>query len=100
MIKLTVLYGHPTDPAAFEAYYATTHMPLVGKIKEIKKAETTKFRDEADGSKAAYYRMAELWFADMDALQAGMGSEAGQATAGDIANFATGGVTLLTGAVD
>lgn len=100
MIKLTVLYGHPTDPAAFEAYYASTHMPLVGKIKEIVKAETTKFLDEADGSKAAYYRMAELWFADMNALQAGMGSEAGQATAGDIANFATGGVTLLTGAVE
>lgn len=100
MIKLTVLYGHPTDPEAFEAYYASTHMPLVGKIKEIAKAETTKFLDEADGSKPTYYRMAELWFEDMDALQAGMGSEAGQATAGDIANFATGGVTLLTGAVD
>lgn len=29
MIKLTVLYGHPVDPAAFEAYYFNTHMPLV-----------------------------------------------------------------------
>ncbi|MFT6204484.1 MAG: hypothetical protein ACJAZY_002020 [Spirosomataceae bacterium] len=100
MIKLTVLYGHPTDSAAFEQYYANTHMPLVGKINGIAKAEATKFMDEADGSKAAFYRMAELWFADMDALQAGMGSPEGQATAADIANFATGGVTMVTGAVE
>ncbi|AWW00356.1 EthD family reductase [Arcticibacterium luteifluviistationis] len=100
MIKLTVLYGHPTDPAAFESYYATTHMPLVGKIKEIEKAETTMFLDEADGSKPAYYRMAELWFSSIEELQAGMGSPEGQATARDIANFATGGVTLLTGSVE
>ena len=99
MIKLTVLYGHPTDPATFEEYYANTHMPLVGEIKQIEKAEITKFMDEADGSKAAYYRMAELWFADMEALQAGMGSQEGQATAGDIGNFATGGVTILNGMV-
>jgi uncharacterized protein (TIGR02118 family) len=99
MVKLTVLYGHPTDPAAFEQYYAASHMPLVSKIKQILKAETTKFMDEADGSKAAFYRMAELWFADIEALQTGMGSAAGQATAADIANFATGGVTMLTGEV-
>ncbi len=29
--------------------------------------------DEPDGSKAAYYRMAELWFEDLEALKAGMG---------------------------
>ena len=43
--------------------------------------------------------MAELWFADIEALQAGMDSAEGQATAGDIANFATGGVTILNGIV-
>jgi len=32
MMKLIVLYGQPTDVAAFEAYYASTHMPLVLKI--------------------------------------------------------------------
>ena len=31
----------------------------------------------------------------MDALQAGLGSEQGQAAVNDIANFATGGVTIL-----
>ncbi len=100
MIKITVLYGHPQDPVAFENYYSQHHMPLVGKIKEIAKAETTKFLDEANGGKSAYYRMAELWFADMESLQAGMVSEEGQAIAADLSNFATGGVTLLTGTVE
>jgi uncharacterized protein (TIGR02118 family) len=99
MIKLTVLYGHPTSSDAFEEYYADTHMPLVGKIEQIAKAETTKFMDEADGSKSPFYRMAELWFTDMESMQAGMGSPEGQATVGDIGNFATGGVTILNGIV-
>ena len=28
MVKLTVVYGHPNCPAAFEGYYANTHMTL------------------------------------------------------------------------
>jgi FtsP/CotA-like multicopper oxidase with cupredoxin domain len=37
MMKLTVLYGHPEDPAAFEGYYANTHMALVDKIPHFQK---------------------------------------------------------------
>ena len=32
MHVLTVCYGHPTDPAAFDAHYTSTHAPLAGKI--------------------------------------------------------------------
>jgi uncharacterized protein (TIGR02118 family) len=32
MVKLTVLYGRPDDPDAFEEYYANTHVPLVDEI--------------------------------------------------------------------
>ena len=45
MVKLTVIYGHPTDPEAFEKYYATTQPPLVEKMKGVEKAELTKFMD-------------------------------------------------------
>ncbi len=100
MIKLTVLYGHPTDPAAFESYYAETHMPLVAKVAGIEKAETTKIVGAPDGSASDFYRMAELYFADEAAMGAAMGSPEGQATTADIANFATGGATVLVGAVD
>jgi hypothetical protein len=48
----------------------------------------------------AYQRIAELTFADMDALQAGLGSEEGQAAVNDIPNFATGGVTIFFAEID
>ncbi|PZX58124.1 EthD family reductase [Algoriphagus chordae] len=99
MIKLTVIYNHPADPAAFESYYAATHMPLVGKIQGVLRAEVTKFLPEADGSNPAYYRMAELYFESPEAMQQSMGSDEGQATAGDLPNFATGGFKILVGMV-
>ena len=36
----------------------------------------------------------------MDALQAGLGSEEGQAAVNDIANLATGGVTIFFAEID
>ncbi len=100
MIKLTVLYGHPTDLSAFEEYYAGSHMAISSKMSGYEKLEYTKFISAPDGSQAAYYRMAEFWFASPEAMQASMGSAEGQATAADLANFATGGVTLLVGAIE
>ena len=99
MIKLTVLYGHPTDVSAFEEYYANTHLPIVANMKGFEKVEYTKFISAPDGSQAAYYRMAEFWFTSPEALEATMGSAERQATAADLDNFATGGVKLLVGPV-
>ena len=99
MIKLTVLYGYPTNPEVFEDYYANTHVPLAESMKGLEKMEYTKFISAPDGSQAAYYRMAKLYFTNPEALQATMSSAEGQATAADLANFATGGVKLLVGAV-
>jgi uncharacterized protein (TIGR02118 family) len=44
--------------------------------------------------------MAELYFAGAAEMQQSMGSPEGQATAADLANFATGGVTMIIGAVE
>lgn len=100
MIKATVLYGHPADPDAFEKYYAESHLPLVAKTPGIRRAETTRFLPNPDGSAPAFYRMAELYFAGPAEMQQALGSPEGQAMAGDLANFATGGVTILMGAVE
>ena len=37
----------------------------------------------------------EVYFDDMEHLQRAMGSPEGKATAADLANFATGGVTMM-----
>jgi uncharacterized protein (TIGR02118 family) len=62
--------------------------------------ELTKFSAGPDGTRPAFYRMAELYFASQDQMQTAMASPEGQATMADIANFATGGATLMLGLVE
>ena len=100
MIKGTVLYGHPKDADAFEKYYSETHLRLVGKTKGIIKSEYTQFLPNPDGSAASFYRMAEIYFASPAEMQQALNSPEGKAMAADLANFATGGVTILFGAVE
>jgi uncharacterized protein (TIGR02118 family) len=95
MVKLMVLYGKPEDPSAFDAYYAATHAPLAEKIPTLRRFEHGKALGSPDGSEAPFYYIAELSFDDPDALQAAMSSPEGQAAGGDVAKFATGGVTML-----
>ncbi len=99
MIKLTVLFNHPTNPQEFERYYADTHLPIAGKMKGFSRLELTKFEPGPDGGKSAYYRMAELYFPNQAQMQTTLGSPEGQAAVADIGNFATGGVTMLFGSV-
>ena len=95
MVKMSVIYGHPTDPAAFERYYAETHMPLAGKMKGVRRFELSKVTGTPDGSKPIHYRTADLYFDDAAHMQQVMGSPEGRATAADLKNFATGGVSFL-----
>jgi uncharacterized protein (TIGR02118 family) len=100
MIKATVLYGHPANAEAFEKYYSGSHLPLVAKVQGIVKKEWTKFLPNPDGSAAAYYRMAELYFAGPGEMQQTLRSPEGKAMAADLANFASGGVTIIFGQVE
>ena len=99
MIKVTVLYGHPANAAAFERYYNEVHLPIASKMSGFTKFEFTVFGPGPDGSKPAYHRMAEFWFESEAALQGTLTSEAGQATMADIPNFADGGATFIFGQV-
>ncbi len=96
---VTVIYNQPKDPAAFEKYYAETHVPLVvANQKEIgfDKAELTKFDSNLDGSAPKFYRQAELYFPSADALKKGVATPGFKKVADDLANFASGGLTGMT----
>jgi uncharacterized protein (TIGR02118 family) len=95
MVKLQVLYGHPKDAAAFEAYYRDPHTPIALKVKGLRRFDVSKVVGAPGGGQPAYYRTADLYFDDMDALTTALASPEGQAAANDLANFATGGVTLM-----
>jgi uncharacterized protein (TIGR02118 family) len=98
MVKLTVLYGHPTDAEAFDDHYANTHDPLAKQIPNLQRFEAGRV-STMDDSESPYHLLAELWFEDMETLEQSMSSEEGRAATDDIPNFATGGVTLLVSEV-
>jgi uncharacterized protein (TIGR02118 family) len=99
MVKLTVLYGQPKSADAFEKYYAETHMPIAAKMQDVRKIELSKVIGTPDGAAPAFYRLADLYFDDVDHMKSVLGSPEGKATVADLANFATGGVTVLVSEV-
>ena len=103
MMTLTALYSTPADVDAFEAHYLSTHAPLVDAIPGLVRQETARSTGTPDGSPAPYYRSAHLYFEDAAALQAGLASPEGRATAQDAAELAarTGcTLTLLVSELD
>jgi uncharacterized protein (TIGR02118 family) len=98
MAIVTVIYKQPKDTAAFEKYYAETHVPLVGANQQeigFTRAELTRFDSNLDGSAPALYRQAELYFPSMEALKKGTATAGFKKVAGDLPNFATGGLDGL-----
>jgi uncharacterized protein (TIGR02118 family) len=94
MATLLVLYKTPTDKAAFDKYYAETHIPLAKKIPGLKTYEISEGGISGPGSESIHL-VATLTFASMADLQAALGSPEGQAAAADVPNFASGGADLL-----
>jgi len=68
MVRLTILYGQPTDPAAFDHYYWNVHIPLAKKMKGWSR-----------------------W--TVEPVQAPLGAD--DAASADVPHFATGGATFL-----
>ena len=95
MIRLTVLYGHPDDPAEFDRYYYEVHVPLARKLPGLKGWTIGKCQSVNPAEQPAYYMIVGLYAdsrADMEAI---LDSPAGKAAVADVANFATGGATFL-----
>jgi uncharacterized protein (TIGR02118 family) len=100
MVKAVVLYGQPENPDPFERHYAEMLTPLAETIPGLRRFEAARGFATPDGSAVPYQHIAELTFDDMDALQAGTGSSEGQAAVDDLANFASGGVTIFFAEID
>src|SRR3954471_12012286 len=95
MIKITVLYGHPDDPAAFERHYDDVHVPLVNAMPNLRRFEKALVVATPDGGASPYYRVAELYFDSEEAYQASTATPEGRAPGEDVPNYATGGATVL-----
>jgi uncharacterized protein (TIGR02118 family) len=99
-VKLVVLYTQPADADAFDRHYLGVHMPLAAKIPGLQRAETGRITSALDGGEQTYYRVAELYFADQDALGAGFATDEGKATVADYQQIAPPGSRLFIEALD
>jgi uncharacterized protein (TIGR02118 family) len=99
-IKLSVQYGQPTDPEAFEKYYTETHLPIAATMTGFTRFEAGKVVGTPDGTASDVYRVADIWWDSEADMQKTLGSPEGQAAVADIPNFATGGVNVFISVVD
>lgn len=96
MFRVSVSYGLPTDPAAFDRYYEANHIPLVRKVPGLVGFTTGKPNSLVPGQEAPYYMVANLFFASAEEFQSALHSAEMAATNEDVANFASGGVTIFS----
>ncbi len=94
MHKVIALYPPPKDPAHFKKYYEGTHLPLAQQMPGLISSRHS-FAIEGVGAPSPYFCIWEGAFADAAAMGAAMQSPIGQKVAADVANYATGGVTIL-----
>jgi uncharacterized protein (TIGR02118 family) len=87
VVKLTVLYEHPSDTEAFDAYYLGTHVPLAEKLPGIERVEVVRYGPGPDGTPPPYHLIAGLYFSDAEAMGAALGSPEGKALGEDVVNF-------------
>ena len=95
MHKVIALYPPPKDPAHFKKYYEGTHLPLAQQMPgtDLEPAQSSLSRAWARRHPTFAFGKARLPSAA--AMGAAMQSPIGQKVAADVANYATGGVTIL-----
>lgn len=97
MHRMTILYGRPEDPKAFDAYYRDVHLPIARKMRGLAGWELTWIDSQQGDVGPALHLVVDLWADDEATMDRVLASEAGRAASADVPNFATGGVTFLRG---
>jgi uncharacterized protein (TIGR02118 family) len=92
-MKLVALYKQPAEPAAFDKAYFESHLPLIKKVPGLEKTVISRFTRTLAGE--GFYMMAEMYFADGEALKGGMKSPEMAAAGENLKSFAEGLVTLM-----
>jgi len=90
-VKLTIVYGTPEAADVFDKHYYEVHMPIVERWPGVERTEVAKVTGGPGGSPSPYHLITEIYFADNDALNAALGSEAGREAAKDFMQIATPG---------
>ena len=94
MHRIIALYPPPKDPVHFKKYYVEKHLPIAAQMPGLLSSRHS-FAIEGITGPSPYFCIWEGEFANEAAMAAASQSEIGQKVAADVANYATGGVTIL-----
>ncbi|TFV83872.1 EthD family reductase [Microbacterium sp. dk485] len=94
MHKLVVLYPQPPDPAGFESYYRSTHLPLASRMPGMLDHRFST-AISAQGGASPYFAVYEADFPDRATMAAALSSPEGRAVAADVPNYAPEGTLVL-----
>ena len=100
--KIIVLYPYPADVGSFEQAYTEEHMPMVNtaSFPGITRFVGTRVLGTPDGSTPPFYRIAELHFPSLGALQAAAAGPGGQKAVAHAGSISTGGPPIVLVADD
>jgi uncharacterized protein (TIGR02118 family) len=94
-VKLIVIYPRPTDVEAFEKVYQNEHVPLaVAKLGGKTKMVATKILGSPQGI-PPFYRIAEVYFPSMPALEACAASDGGKEALVHAVKISSGGPPIF-----
>jgi uncharacterized protein (TIGR02118 family) len=96
MHKFVVLYGHPEDPEHFRSYYESTHVPLAAGLPGLKAWRYTFDVSSPGQDDPPYFCIFEGEFDSAEAMGEALSGEYGRKVGADVANYASGGATILT----
>jgi uncharacterized protein (TIGR02118 family) len=94
-LKLVVIYPRPKDVDIFEKIYQDEHVPLaVAKLRGKTKIVATKILGSPQGA-PPFYRIAEVYFPSMQALDSCTASEGGKEALAHAVNISSGGAPIF-----
>ncbi|MGH8509439.1 MAG: EthD family reductase [Gammaproteobacteria bacterium] len=95
-VKLIVMYPRPRDIDAFEKLYQEEHVPMaVKKLFGKTRFVATKVMATPGGTPPPFYRIAEVYFPSLEALQACAQSEGGKETVAHAVKISSGGTPVF-----
>ena len=94
--RMTILYGTPADPEAFDRYYRDVHVPIATAMTELT-AWRLHWLDADAEAASGLHLIADLVTETPEDMKRMLESEAGKASSADLDNFVTGTVTFLEG---
>ncbi len=97
MFRVSVLYGRPTDPEAFDRYYREVHIPLASRMQGLRGWKLTWCTAQTGDDLPPIHLVADLYADDEAAMGRILASPEGVAAREDLVNFVTGGATFLSG---